>query len=212
VSKKENNNSPKGKCNFLYDEIDKPFTEGALYLNKMYIYIITHPKFKGWIKLGRTENLKLRLTHYQTTCPFRAFKIEYFIETKHVKIIESYFTHNIKNNGYEWFHCSVKYGIKKITEQLKIMEAGYFDLKQKRKSNYIKTNVKADHHIYHNRYDYLVDGKIFNSIKDLAKYINITVSTFNGIMYTHSNYFRPGKVLNIKGYKIIRKKHIPNLN
>lgn len=82
--------------------------------NKYYIYIIEHPKFKGWIKLGRTVNLKSRLDGYQTGCPFREYKMvynKYIPNSILVTTIENYFKLNIHNNGFEWFECTVENAI-----------------------------------------------------------------------------------------------------
>lgn len=84
---------------------------------KYYIYIIIHPKFKGWIKVGRTMNLESRLNGYQVGCPFRDYKLIYykFIQDKDVLLkIENHFKLNLQSNGFEWFKCSVKQGIKII--------------------------------------------------------------------------------------------------
>lgn len=82
----------------------------------MYIYIITHPKFEGWIKLGRTNNLQNRLNSYQTGCPNREYKIDYFKEVNidQAYSIEKHFNTFIKNNGYEWFNISIEEGINTI--------------------------------------------------------------------------------------------------
>lgn len=87
-----------------------------------YIYIIVHPKFEGWIKLGRTVDLKKRLDGYQTGCPFRDYKIVYskFIpNTITVTNIENYFKTTVHNNGFEWFNISVEDAIS-IIENLSI--------------------------------------------------------------------------------------------
>ncbi|MFA5207370.1 MAG: GIY-YIG nuclease family protein [Candidatus Paceibacterota bacterium] len=80
---------------------------------KLYIYIITHPKFEDWIKLGRTVNLKNRLDSYNTGCPLRKYKYSYTkqLTPEQVYSIEYHFKINIYNNGFEWFKCSVQEAI-----------------------------------------------------------------------------------------------------
>ncbi len=84
-----------------------------------YIYIIIHPKFKNWIKIGRTTNISSRINAYQTYCPNRDFKMvynKYIGNSKEITTIENYFTINIHNNGFEWFNCSVQTAISIIEE------------------------------------------------------------------------------------------------
>lgn len=84
----------------------------------IYLYIITHPKFSGWIKLGRTNNLANRLNTYNTGCPFKEYKYEYYIEISQQIIynVEQHFKINIHSNGYEWFEISVENAIKLINK------------------------------------------------------------------------------------------------
>jgi len=44
-----------------------------------YLYIITNPAHKGWVKIGVTEDIKSRLHVYQTGDPRRQYKVEYHI-------------------------------------------------------------------------------------------------------------------------------------
>ena len=81
---------------------------------KYYIYIVIHPKFKGWVKIGRTTNCLERLRQYQTGCPLRDYKMVYqkFIPNSiTVTNIENYFKINIHNNGFEWYKCTVETAI-----------------------------------------------------------------------------------------------------
>lgn len=93
---------------------------------KSYLYIITHPKFPGWIKLGRTSNLASRLTTYNTGCPFKEYKYEYYIEILLPVIynVEQHFKINVHSNGYEWFEISVDDAIKLINKVI-IEEISY---------------------------------------------------------------------------------------
>jgi len=44
-----------------------------------YLYIISNPKINGWYKIGITDNIKSRLSTYQTGDPHREYKVEYYI-------------------------------------------------------------------------------------------------------------------------------------
>ena len=75
----------------------------------LYIYIIIHPKFDGWVKVGRTYDLKGRINTYQTGCPFREYSYAFtkLLTVDEVKKIEQYFKINIHNNGCEWYNTSI---------------------------------------------------------------------------------------------------------
>ena len=129
----------------------------------MYIYVITHPLFKGWTKIGRTVDINKRLDSYQTGCPFRKYKIEFYIKTDHPTIIENHFKENINNNGYEWFICTPEYAIEQIKEQLMLIES-----KEYIKTFYERKTVKKESTVY---FDYIVDNVLFSSVPKLAKYL-----------------------------------------
>jgi predicted GIY-YIG superfamily endonuclease len=81
-----------------------------------YIYIISNPSHKGWLKIGVTENIQDRLHVYQTSDPNRNYKVEYYIShpdcykaEKQIKEMMKYFALNIKN---EWFECDL--GVAKV--------------------------------------------------------------------------------------------------
>lgn len=86
----------------------------------LYVYIITHPKFENWIKVGRTTNLTKRLDGYNVGCPKREYKYEYIKELSNEQVysIEQHFKINVNNNGYEWFNCTVSDGITLINDVL----------------------------------------------------------------------------------------------
>jgi hypothetical protein len=95
----------------------KDYTKGYISRRQYFIYIIIHPKFDGWIKLGRTTDLKNRLTSYQTGCPFREYELiynKYVGKVQDVAEIENYFKTNIHNNGFEWYECTIAEAIETI--------------------------------------------------------------------------------------------------
>lgn len=44
-----------------------------------YMYVISNPAFKGWYKVGRALDLQKRLASYQTSSPFKDYKLEWFL-------------------------------------------------------------------------------------------------------------------------------------
>ncbi len=78
------------------------------------IYVLSNPAWKGWYKIGMAANADDRLLSYQTSAPFRDFKIEYRCFTKdraraerrvHAKIGK----HIEQRN--EWFKAPKDYAI-----------------------------------------------------------------------------------------------------
>jgi hypothetical protein len=44
-----------------------------------FVYIISHPRFMGYLKIGRAFNPESRLAGYQTGCPERAYRLDYAV-------------------------------------------------------------------------------------------------------------------------------------
>ena len=80
---------------------------------KKYVYIISHPKFKGYYKVGIAKDYKTRLNSYQTSDPDRAYKMEYFYLTPHFRETEKYI-HNLFDNKFEWIKGNLKDIVQKI--------------------------------------------------------------------------------------------------
>lgn len=182
----------------------KPSVCGALYFTPMYIYVITHPKFEGWLKIGKTSDLNNRLNSYQTHCPDRSFKLEYSLKTEFAYSVESYFNNFIKGNNFEWYYCSVDFAIKTINEiiQKKKIDPNYLN-----KTDFDE-NAQIVSKMYRKpaKYDYLIDGMIFNNHRTLAKYIGLKRRDIPYKMRNVGN--EHGCVFNINGYEIIRQRHI----
>jgi ubiquitin C-terminal hydrolase len=81
-----------------------------------YIYVISHPKFKGWVKIGRAIDVNKRLDSYQTGCPNREYKLEYHILVDDPFLYEYYFSSVKKSNGYEWFNIEIAEAIHTIED------------------------------------------------------------------------------------------------
>ena len=87
-----------------------------------YIYIISNPAHKGWLKIGVTNDIKARLHTYQTSDPNRAYKVEYYIlhpdcygAEKKIKEMMKYFAKTQKN---EWFSCDLEIAKVRLDETL----------------------------------------------------------------------------------------------
>lgn len=74
-----------------------------------FVYLITHPAFPGYVKIGRACNPESRLNAFQTGCPFRGYQLEeavyfhdcYFAEG------ELHARQELKRKEGEWFRSSV---------------------------------------------------------------------------------------------------------
>ncbi len=67
--------------------------ERKLYLfnntnDKGYVYMISSPTFKKWVKIGKTYDIKKRLQQYNCGIPIKNFKIECVKETKNKSVAE----------------------------------------------------------------------------------------------------------------------------
>ena len=80
---------------------------------KKYVYVISHPKFEGYYKVGIAKDYKTRLNNYQTSDPDRAYKMEYFYLTPHFRETEKYI-HNLFDNKFEWIKGNLKDIVQKI--------------------------------------------------------------------------------------------------
>ena len=82
-------------------------------LKQGFVYVLSHPKFSPWCKIGHSRDPERRLSTYNTGCPTRSYTLdgyEYFEDR--VKIEEH--IHNIvERDGYprkgEWFNCPSQY-------------------------------------------------------------------------------------------------------
>lgn len=73
----------------------------------MYVYVISNPAFKGWVKVGRTSNIKSRLSVMQSGVPhIHRYSVEHIVELAedtpvHWELEER----GIERSG-EWFKCA----------------------------------------------------------------------------------------------------------
>lgn len=73
------------------------------------VYIISNPNFKGWVKVGMAVDANDRLNNYQTSSPFRDYKLDYTFDTEDRRASEAA-AHNALDSRFprngEWFKCS----------------------------------------------------------------------------------------------------------
>jgi predicted GIY-YIG superfamily endonuclease len=73
------------------------------------VYIISNPNFKGWVKVGMAVDANDRLNNYQTSSPFRDYKLDYTFDTEDRRASEAAahtaLDARFPRNG-EWFKCS----------------------------------------------------------------------------------------------------------
>lgn len=78
---------------------------------KKYIYIISHPKFEGYLKLGIADNMLNRFKNYSTYCPLNEWVLEYnlLLDEKMARKIEIYFRCKFKkgDRGNEWYKMDI---------------------------------------------------------------------------------------------------------
>ncbi len=89
-----------------------------------YVYIITNPSWKGWVKIGMAIDANDRCNQYQTSSPMRDYKLEYSKQFNHrrtaeAKAHELCANKSIENNN-EWFKININDAInliESITEE-----------------------------------------------------------------------------------------------
>jgi len=92
--------------------------EGYTSTTKGHVYIINNPCWDGWVKVGMAIDAEDRCKQYQTSSPFRDFKLcfsKYFEDRKAAEQLAHDKLNNIstKRKG-EWFKVSVDEATKLI--------------------------------------------------------------------------------------------------
>lgn len=81
--------------------------------NNNYIYLIKNSAWEGYLKVGRTIDIKDRLKSYQTGSPFRDYELVYLKKVKDPYTIEEYFRENFECL-HEWVLIDEEHAIKII--------------------------------------------------------------------------------------------------
>ncbi len=87
-----------------------------------HIYAITNPAWEGWVKIGMAVDSKDRCNSYQTSSPFRDYKIEISVPVKDRRKAEI-FAHKkakkiARQSSGEWFNMPIE-EVKNIIQDLK---------------------------------------------------------------------------------------------
>tara|TARA_B100000530_G_scaffold298441_1_gene218233 strand:- start:407 stop:955 length:549 start_codon:yes stop_codon:yes gene_type:complete len=92
-----------------------------------HLYVLSNPAWKGWHKVGMAVDAHDRCAAYQTSSPFRDYKIEYFksFEDRRAAEKEAHvlLEQTAKERRGEWFKISVL----KIKEQLETIKGELHD-------------------------------------------------------------------------------------
>ena len=87
-----------------------------------YVYIISNPAWKGWFKVGMAVDAKDRCSTYQTSSPFRDYKVsysKYFEDRREAeKLAHAELKENKIEHANEWFKTDLK-TIKTIIKNIK---------------------------------------------------------------------------------------------
>ena len=88
-------------------------TNGEDNVLKKYVYVISNPKYKDLYKVGIAKDYKARLNSYQTSDPYRSYKLEYKIYTPWFRELEKHI-HKTFENRFEWVKADLKDIIKEL--------------------------------------------------------------------------------------------------
>ena len=87
-----------------------------------YVYIISNSNFPGYYKVGITKDIKKRLNTYQTSSPYRNYKIEYYIQHPNYKQAEKDIHEMMKyfaiEKQKEWFMIDLNIAKVRLDETL----------------------------------------------------------------------------------------------
>lgn len=87
-----------------------------------YIYIISNIHFPEYYKIGVTHDINSRLRTYQTSSPFRDYKIEYYVKHSDCYSAEKKIQENMKyfatDRKKEWFRCPLHMIKNRLDESL----------------------------------------------------------------------------------------------
>ena len=107
---------PEKDVKYFTDPPKRTDTNGDERLRK-YVYIVSHPQYKGLYKVGIAKDWKSRLNSYQTSDPLRQYKMEYKHLTPLFRETEKHI-HNVFDNLGEWVQAGLE-NIKRAIENYK---------------------------------------------------------------------------------------------
>lgn len=71
-----------------------------------FIYGVTHPRFPGYVKVGKARSAAQRLRQYNTGCPHRAYELAFAIVVPNMHEAEQRAFRRLRGSrveGTEWF-------------------------------------------------------------------------------------------------------------
>ena len=71
------------------EEIKKNMSHSFNEIVDGYIYVMSNPAWKGWVKIGMAVDAEDRLKGYQTSSPFRDYKLELAVPVDDRRLAES---------------------------------------------------------------------------------------------------------------------------
>ena len=87
-----------------------------------HVYIISNPAWKGWFKVGMAVDAKDRCSSYQTSSPFRDYKVcysKYFEDRREAeRLVHSALKENKIEHANEWFKTDLE-TIKNVIKNIK---------------------------------------------------------------------------------------------
>ena len=82
-------------------------------LKQGFVYVLSHPKFSPWCKIGHSRDPERRLSTYNTGCPTRSYTLEGYEYFEDRVKIEEHIHNIVERDGYprkgEWFNCPSQY-------------------------------------------------------------------------------------------------------
>lgn len=75
-----------------------------------HLYVLTHPKHPGLVKVGRAINPECRLGSYNAGCPDRAYAMPVIVPTVFAAETErrAHIALKDHHHSHEWFCCSIE--------------------------------------------------------------------------------------------------------
>lgn len=80
-----------------------------------YIYVLKNPAYPDYVKIGKTLNLGMRLSTYNTGSPYRDYSYAFVYETELAEAIEKHFNKKFKSNN-EWYCMTTDDAISEINK------------------------------------------------------------------------------------------------
>ncbi len=81
-----------------------------------YIYIVSNPAWNNWVKIGRALNIENRIRGYNTSSPYRDYKMIYYVKVNNPTMLENFFYNKYGKQNHEWFNITAENAIKTIEE------------------------------------------------------------------------------------------------